>query len=176
MASIKKLTVSAALLAFVAFVAPRANAQTMGEYATTTAGISTGAGSMSSSTAMAPSLGSDNTGGGSHTWGSSSYGASWSDRVGAGAGLSGGTDFASRAATAGSVRDNTESRFPGTGFSTQDASESRFGSSERWKSSSAERFGSGELSARLGGGERWSQSRFSGGTGLDNRFNSISGN
>ena len=44
-----KLIAPATLIATLALLAPHANAQTMGEYATTTAGVGTGGGSMGTS-------------------------------------------------------------------------------------------------------------------------------
>ncbi len=80
-----KLIAPTALIAAVALFAPHAGAQTMGEYATTTAGVGTGAGSMGTSIGNAVS--SDDLGGGSSTWGASSLGASFDERAGAAAGL-----------------------------------------------------------------------------------------
>jgi hypothetical protein len=167
---LSKLVVSVALVAAIAFFAPRAGAQTMGEYATTT-GVSTGAGSMSSATASAPSFGSS-LGGGTRTWGTSSYGASWEERASANSASSGG-DFSSRAeALTGHSAGGGETRFPGSGFTNLPERASlttdRFqGSGDRFAGSGS-RFSSGD--------SRFSASKFSNSMGLDTSFNSISGN
>src|SRR5229473_3090637 len=92
--SLKKLLLPAAvLIAVMSFLASHAQAQTMGEYATTTAGVGTGGGSMGTSFSP-PSFG-----GSSQTWGVSGTGGSWADRAGAASGSGLGADFASRAAS-----------------------------------------------------------------------------
>ena len=68
-----KLIAPAALLAGIALLPAQANAQTMGEYATTTAGVSSGGGSMGTNITV-PSFGSNDSGG-SSTWGASRVGA-----------------------------------------------------------------------------------------------------
>jgi len=126
------LIVPATMIAAIALFAPHAEAQTMGEYATTTAGVGSGASSIG--TSISNTVGSDNVGGGSTTWGASSLGASFESRVGAVSSSGAGADFDSRAGsmTGGS---GSESRWP--------AAASRFNSSE-----SANRFaGSGDGSS-----------------------------
>ncbi len=167
---LSKLVVSVALIASIGFLAQRAGAQTMGEYATTT-GMSTGAGSMSSASASVPSFDSS-LGGGTRTWGTASYGASFAERAGASSASSGG-DFNSRAqALAGHSTDLGEARFPGTGIASAperaSLAQDRFqGSGDRFASSGA-RFSSGD--------SRFPASSFSNSMGLDTSFNSISGN
>ena len=76
--SLKKLLLPAAvLIAVMSFLASHAQAQTMGEYATTTAGVGTGGGSMGTSFSP-PSFGES-----PQTWGVSGTGGSWADRAGA---------------------------------------------------------------------------------------------
>ena len=90
-----KLIAPATLIAAIALFAPHANAQTMGEYGTATAGVGTGGGSMS--TSMVNSVGntvsSDDLGGGSSTWGASSLGASFDERAGAASASAAGARF-----------------------------------------------------------------------------------
>jgi hypothetical protein len=144
------LIVPVALIAALALFAPHAGAQTMGEYATVTAGAANGAGSMGSSISV-PSISND-TGGGSSTWSANGLGASFEER--AGAESASGGDFESRAGG---------SRWPeSTRFSD---SSNRFGDS-------AGRFG--DSSSRFGG----DQNRFPERTDLSsssNRFNDNSG-
>src|SRR5271166_5771933 len=89
-----KLIVPAAFIAVLALFAPHADAQVMGEYAAATAGLGTGAGSVSTSVGS----GSDDLGG-SSTWGASALGGSFQDRVGAASASGAGTDFSSRASS-----------------------------------------------------------------------------
>src|SRR5208282_5072729 len=89
-----KLIVPAVLIAVLAVFAPHADAQTMGEHASTTAGVGTAGGSMGTSN------GSSDIGGGSTTWGASGLGGSWSERVGAASASGMGADFESRAGSA----------------------------------------------------------------------------
>jgi hypothetical protein len=114
-----KLIVPAALVAVIALFAPHADAQTMGEYATATAGVANGASSMGAS--IANTVSSDNLGGGSTTWGASSVGGSFEERAGAASSSGMGADFESRAGSS-----TAESRWPGSGFGSGDTS-SRFG-------------------------------------------------
>src|SRR4029077_19965376 len=86
---------AAVLITVMAFLASHANAQTMGEYATTTAGVGTGSGSMGTAFKLSSLTGSN--GEGSQTWGVSGTGGSWSNRAGAAGG-----DFESRAGSASS--------------------------------------------------------------------------
>src|ERR1035438_2178680 len=51
-----------------------------------------------------PSFGSNDSGGGSGTWGASGLGASWSDRAGAASPLAAGADFESRESGVGAAR------------------------------------------------------------------------
>ncbi len=171
--NLKKMLIPAVLIAVIALLAPRANAQTMGEYATTTAGVGTGSGSMGTDLAV-PSIGPSELGGGSRTWGASALGSSWSERAGAASGSGLGSDFASRASSmaAGS---GAESRWPETGISGaqgNSASASRFESaSDRF--SSQDRFAArGDFSSA----SRWPTSSFSDHMGLDTSFNSVNGN
>ena len=87
-----KLIGPAMLTAAVAMFATHANAQTMGEYATTTAAVSNGAGSMGTSIGSAVGNVSDDAGG-SSTWGASSLGASFEERAGGASGLSASGNF-----------------------------------------------------------------------------------
>ncbi len=75
------------VIAAVAVFATHANAQTMGEYATTTAATSSGASSMGTSIGGAVGNVSDDAGG-SGTWGASSVGESFEERAGGASGLS----------------------------------------------------------------------------------------
>ena len=154
-----KLIVPAVLIAVLALFAPHADAQTMGEYAPATAGLGTGGGSMGTSLAP-PSFGSNDSGGGSGTWGASGLGASWSDRAGAASPLAAGANFESRAGSA--VSGSTgESRWPGSALSANTSS--RFGgSSDRFPERS-------ELSSS----DRFPASSFNNSTGLDSRNNAI---
>jgi hypothetical protein len=136
------LIVPVALIAGLALFAPHAGAQTMGEYATVTAGAANGAGSMGPSVSL-PSISND-TGGGSSTWSANGLGASFEERAGAASPFASGGDFESRAGsqTSGS---NAASRWP----------ESRFngGSSNRFSADSGSRFG--DSSNRFGGQDRF---------------------
>ena len=154
-----KLIVPAVLIAVLALFAPHADAQTMGEYAPATAGLGTGGGSMGTSLAP-PSFGSNDSGGGSGTWGASGLGASWSDRAGAASPFAAGADFESRAGS--SVSGSTgESRWPGSALSANTSS--RFGgSSDRFPERS-------ELSSS----DRFPASSFNNSTGLDSSYNAI---
>jgi hypothetical protein len=115
-----KLIVPAALIAVLALFAPHADAQTMGEYASTTAGVGTAGGSMG--TSISPSIGSSDIGGGSSTWGASGLGASFDERAGAASAAGMGADFESRAGSSAS-----ESRWPGSSLGADTSS--RFGGS-----------------------------------------------
>jgi hypothetical protein len=172
--SLKKMLIPAALIAVIALLAPRANAQTMGEYATTTAGVGTGSGSMGTNFAVPPSIGPSDLGGGSRTWGASALGSSWSERAGAASGSGLEADFASRAGsmTSGS---GAESRWPGAGISGgqgNSAGASRF-------DTGSDRFSSGDRftgRADFSSASRWPTSSFSDHMGVDTTFNSINGN
>jgi hypothetical protein len=170
--SLRKMFLPAALIAVIALLAPCANAQTMGEYATTT-GAAAGGGSMggSSFSLPAPSLGSSCPNGCSGTWGASRLGSSFEERAAAVSGSGMGADFESRAASLTSTSHAGESRWPGTGFSAN-SSENRFGASQdRFKTgdrfTSNDRFGSTA--------DRFPKSAFSDHMGLDTKFNSVNG-
>jgi hypothetical protein len=98
-----KLIVPAALVATLGLFVSQAGAQTMGEYAATTASVGSGA----------SSAGTD-LGGSSGTWGASSLGASFDERAGAASSSSSGQDFESRAGSMGASA--TESRWPTSSF------------------------------------------------------------
>src|ERR1700724_1300801 len=107
--SLKNLLLPAAvLISVMAFLASHAQAQTMGEYATTTSGV--GSGSMGTSSASPANFGES-----SQTWGVSGVGSNWADRAGAASGSGLGADFASRAASMSSGA-SPESRWPQTGL------------------------------------------------------------
>ncbi len=141
-----KLIGPAILTAAVAMFATHANAQTMGEYATTTAATSSGASSMGTSIGSAVGNVSDDAGG-SGTWGASSVGESFEERAGGASGLSAGGNFDSRAGSLSGGSDS-QSRWPGSAMSEggsndrfgdssggsggSDSSDSRFGSSDRF--------------------------------------------
>src|SRR5258706_11861016 len=81
--SLKKILLpAAALLLVTAFLASHASSQTMGEYATTTAGVGTGSGSMGTTFAMPPSMGSSDTGGRSRTLGGGAPASRWGEEDG----------------------------------------------------------------------------------------------
>ncbi len=149
------LIVPVAMIAALALFAPQAGAQTMGEYAAATAGVTSGGGSMGTSIAPPP-LPNDG-GGGSSTWSANGLGASFDER--AGAESASGGNFESRAGGG--------SRFPESQFPD---SSSRFGDS-------ASRFG--DSSSRFGDQNRFpehtelssSSDRFSdNGNGLDTTY------
>jgi hypothetical protein len=133
-----KLIAPATLIATLALLAPHANAQTMGEYASTTAAVGSGDSSMGSGTDL---------GGGSRTWGASSLGASFDERAGALSASGAGANFDSRAGSAGGSA--PESRWPttspldsGSGSNRFSDSSNRFqdqdrfsAQSDRWASS-----------------------------------------
>jgi hypothetical protein len=129
-----KLIVPAAAFAALALFAPHAEAQTMGEYATTV-GVATGDGA-SLGTSVSPD------GGGSRTWGASSLGGTFDERAGAASASGGGADFDSRAGST-TGRLDSSSRFP---------TESRLGSSD------SDRFGAS--SGRFVDTDRFGQSQF----------------
>jgi len=171
--SLKKLLLPAAvLISVMAFLSSHANAQTMGEYATTTSVASTGSGSFSTR----------DVGESSRTWGVSGVGSSWADRAGAASGSGLGADFASRAASM-SNESATESRWPDTGLSTaqgitfessrlEDGAD-RFSSGDSSLGSSKERFTPRDFSSE----SRWPTSALADSkSGLDTSYNSISGN
>ena len=163
---------AAVLITVIAFLASHAQAQTMGEYATTTAGVGTGGGSMGTGFSLPSIPGLNSRGESSQTWGVSGTGSSWADRAGA-ASHSGG-DFESRAGSMSSGA-AAQSRWPETGLSKSeglsfgtsklDEGEDRFGGSDRFPSrdfSSASRWPTSSLADSKGG--------------LDTSFNSVNGN
>lgn len=123
---LSKLIVPTALIAALAMFAPHAGAQTMGEYATVTAGVASGGGSMGTSISP-PSLSNDG-GGGSSTWSANGLGASFEERAG---GSAAGGDFESRAGGG--------SRWPESRLNTD--SSKRFGDSASRFGDSSKRFG-----------------------------------
>ncbi len=173
-----KLIAPATLIATLALLAPHANAQTMGEYATTTAGVGTGGSSMG--TSIGNTVGSDDLG--SRTWGASSLGASFDERAGAASASAGGGDFDSRAGsmTGGSA---AASRWPATSsLESGDGSSNRFSDSKRFQdqnrfptrsdlSASSNRFPPGALDQ----GRQGLDSHYSSSSGLDNGYSSSSG-
>src|SRR5277367_5163550 len=135
-----KLIGPAMLTAAVAMFATHANAQTMGEYATTTAAVSNGAGSMGTSIGSAVGNVSNDAGGGSSTWGASSLGESFEERAGGASGFGAG-NFDSRAG-AQSGGSDAQSRLPASALNDNSSndrfsdssggSDSRFGTSDRF--------------------------------------------
>ncbi|HXN12626.1 MAG TPA: hypothetical protein VN865_05975 [Candidatus Acidoferrales bacterium] len=119
-----KLIVPGTFVAAIALFAPHAGAQTMGEYATATAGVSSGGGSMG--TSIGSTVSSDDLGGGSSTWGASSVGASFEERAGAVSSSGTGDDLSSRA---GSITGESGSRWPATSQLGSGDASSRFGDS-----------------------------------------------
>jgi hypothetical protein len=171
--SLKNLLLPAAvLISVIAFLASHANAQTMGEYATTTAGVGTGTGSMGTGFSLPSIPGSNGSGESSQTWGVSGTGSSWADRAGAASGSGG--DFASRAGSMSSGA-AAQSRWPDTelskaqglslGSSKLDEGEDRFAGSDRFPAhdfSSASRWPTSSLADSK--------------SGLDTSYNSVNGN
>ena len=170
--SLKKMLLPAALIAVIALLAPRANAQTMGEYATTTSGAASGAGGMAPSFSLPSfSTNANNSGGSSGTWGASRLGASFDERAAAVSGSGLGQSFESRAAALTSSH-ASESRWPGTGFSST-GSQNRFGGeSDRFKTE--DRFTANN--DRFSSQNRWPGSSFQDHMGLDTHYNPVNGN
>jgi hypothetical protein len=167
-----KLIAPATLIAAIALLAPHANAQTMGEYATTTAGVGTGTGSMGTGFSLPSLPGSNGSGAGSQTWGVSGTGSNWSDRAGAASGSGG--DFESRAGSMSSGA-AAQSRWPDTGLSN--AQGLSFGKSKledgEDRFSSSDRFPTRDFSSA----SRWPTSSLSDSrSGLDTSYNSVNGN
>jgi hypothetical protein len=163
-----KLIAPTALIATLALFAQHADAQTMGEYATVTAGVGSGAGSMG--TSIGSGVSSDDLGG-SRTWGASSLGASFDERAGAASGSGLGASFEERAGSSGSG--SGDSRWPTSQLQGSDSG-TRFGDSSTRFQDQQDRFpGHSDLSA--------SQDRFPAGVldqnrqGLDTHFSSSSG-
>ncbi|MGA9723940.1 MAG: hypothetical protein WBQ86_15890 [Candidatus Binatus sp.] len=134
------LIVPVALIAALALFASHASAQTMGEYATVTAGAASGSSSMG--TSISNSISGD-VGGGSSTWSANGLGASFEERAGAGSG----GDFESRAGGSRwpeSKFPDSSNRFPDSGSRFGDSS-ARFGDQNRFPertelSASSDRF------------------------------------
>lgn len=174
--SLKNLLLPAAvLISVMAFLASHANAQTMGEYATTTAGAAT------ESKSIGTDFATKDVGEGSRTWGVSGVGSSWADRAGAASGSGLGADFASRAASM-SAGNAAASRWPETGLSSAqgisfgtsklDEGTDRFSNGDSSQDSGKERFPSHCFSPA----GRWPTSSLADSNGLDTKFNSANGN
>ena len=162
-----KLIAPGALIALLALFAPHADAQTMGEYASTTAGVGTGGGSMGTS-ASPSSIGPSDIGGGSSTWGASGLGASFEERAGAASPFGAGADFEARAGS--SASGSTGGRcWPGSSLDA-DTSNRFGGSSDRFPDQ--DRFtGHSALSSSS---DRFPASSFdSNRTGLDTNYNAL---
>jgi hypothetical protein len=133
---VRKFAIAAVSIAAVALFSARANAQTMGEYATTTAGVASGGGSMGTGLSVPTTFGSDETGG-SRTWGTSATGGSWAERVGAAGSADAHGDFSSRASAISSGASGGESRWPGGvlagGGGLLDSSSGRFSTGDRFQ-------------------------------------------
>jgi len=146
-------------VAAMVFAANSACAQTMGEYADTTA-------MATSSKPAADKLDA-------HTWETNKWGGNWEDRVGQGLGA--GVDFSTRA-NASKGATNSESRWPGASALDPKENEDRFSSSDRFANDDKRFTTDGDDSSRFGGGsdsKRWSASRFHDNEGLDERYNPV---
>ncbi|HYL57266.1 MAG TPA: hypothetical protein VEU51_00245 [Candidatus Acidoferrales bacterium] len=159
----RKFAIAVSIAALALFAA-RANAQTMGEYATTV-GVASGSGSMG--TSFAPTnFGSDM--GGSRTWGTSAQGGSWDERVGSVAAPGAGADFSARAAAISGDSGGGQSRWPGGvlagGGGLLDSSSGRFSTGDRF--SSGDRFAARDW----GSADRFPASSFHDRMGLDNSY------
>jgi hypothetical protein len=154
---LSKLIVPAAVAAALAMFVSHAGAQTMGEYAATTASV--GSGASSAGTSM-----------GADTWGASSLGASFDERAGA-ASTSMQGSFAARASEmSGAAASESGSRWPTSQFAEQ---QDRFGKSSDRFGSDADRF---PQRTELSGSDRFPASRFNDNSmGLDTHFASSSG-
>jgi hypothetical protein len=172
-----KLIAPTAMIATLALFAPHADAQTMGEYATTTASAANGAGGLGTSIgSVVNSVNSDTSGdigGGSRTWGASSLGGSFEERAGAASGSSGGAGFDARAGSSGS---GSESRWPTS--QSEGVANERFADTERFKGedrfpqrsdASADRFPPGVMDQNQG-----LDSHYSSSSGLDGSHSSSS--
>lgn len=151
------LILPSALIAALALFAPHAGAQTMGEYATVTAGVASGGGSMGSSISV-PSISNDG-GGGSSTWSANGLGASFDDRAGAASPFAAGGNFDSRAGSG--------SRFPESRFTD---SSNRFGDSASRFGDSSNRFSDHDRfpeRSELSSSDRFNDNRM----GLDTNYN-----
>jgi hypothetical protein len=168
-----KLIAPTAVIATLALFAPHADAQTMGEYATTTASVGSGTSSMGSSIgSVVNSVNSGDLGGGSRTWGASSLGGSFEERAGAASGPAGGQDFEARAGSSGGGL-GSDSRWP-TARSMSD--QDRFADTERFKDQdrfpqrtdlSADRFPAAGV---LDQNRQGLDSHYSSSSGLDNSY------
>ena len=154
------------MIAAIALIAARADAQTMGEYATTTVGVASGAGSMGTAVSE-PAFSSDEYGGGSRTWGTSALGGSWAERVGSASASGAGASFSSRA---GAISGNSsgESRWPGGALSgsgsSAGSSNERFNTGDRFKT--GDRFSSRAWQTS----DRFPTTSFHDRMGLDNSY------
>ena len=162
-----KLIAPATLIATMAVFVSHANAQTMGEYAATTASVSSGA-----------SSGGSELGGGSGTWGATSLGASFDERAGA-ASSSSGVDFESRAgggSAGGDGRWPATSQLDGSGSTDRfDDQNDRFGNDkDRFAdrtdlSSTSDRFPESQFNDNKMGLD----TNFSSDSGLDTHYNAV---
>ena len=113
-----------------------------------------------------PSFGSNDSSGGSGTWGASGLGASFDERAGSASGFGAGADFESRAGSSASGSTG-ESRWPGSALSADTSS--RFGgSSDRF--TDQDRF---PERSELSSSDRFPASSFNNSTGLDSSYNAI---
>lgn len=155
-----KLLVPATLVATLALFVSQANAQTMGEYAATTASVGSGA----------SSAGTD-LGGGSGTWAASSLGASFDERAGAASASSSGQDFESRAGAGGGSA--AESRWPTSQFDNSQSAD-RFSEQTDRLGSDQDRFP--QRTDLSESSDRFPTSRFNDNSmGLDASYSSSSG-
>jgi len=175
-----RLIVPAALVTGLALFAPLAGAQTMGEYATTTAGVGGGIGTMGTSIGSSVTNSNDDLGGGSSTWSANSVGASFDERAGSASGSGMGADFDSRAGSSSGGLDSGE-RFPASQLSS-DGSDRFSDSSDRFADS--DRFPEGGLSGSsddrfpataLDQNGQGLDSHYSQSSGLDSGYSSSSG-
>jgi hypothetical protein len=172
-----KLIAPTALIATLALFAPHAEAQTMGEYATTTASAGNGAGGLGTSIgSLVNSDTSGDFGGGSRTWGASSLGASFEERAGAASGSGAGQNFESRAGSSGSGS-GSDSRWP---TRSQDSANDRFPDTTRFQDGdrfpertldSENRFPPGVLDQNREGLD----THYSSSSGLDGNYSSSGG-
>jgi hypothetical protein len=173
-----KLIAPTAMIATLALFAPHADAQTMGEYATTTASVGSGTSSMGSSIGSVvnsvDSSSSGDLGGGSRTWGASSLGGSFDERAGAASGSGGGHDFEARAGSSESGL-GSDSRWPTSQF--EGGENNRFADTPRFKDQdrfpqrndeSENRFPTGVLDQNREGLD----SHYSSSSGLDHSYSS----
>jgi hypothetical protein len=161
---VRKYAIAAVSIAAIALIAARADAQTMGEYATTV-GVASGNGSMGTGFAP-PTFGSDDMGG-SRTWGTSAQGGSWAERVGSASASGAGASFSERAGAISSTSSG-ESRWPGGvlsgGGGLLDSASGRFNNGDRFKT--GDRFSAREWQTA----DRFPTSSFHDRGGLDNSY------